>query len=309
MSAVADSKNTIALTQCGPDFANHSADFRAIQQSAWERFNDLPMPRRSDENWRFTDVRALTLAPFVRASTVDAALRKELAARSRGLATGAGVMAFANDQLIAQETKSEALKAAGVVWLPFEQAAREYPELLARYFMREKSALGSEKFAALHTSQVKAGMVVIVPKGVEIAAPIEVFHWLSGQNSSVFPHTLIVAEGHAKVTVVDHFYSADDAAGLAVGVNDIFAGPGAKVNYIAIQNWNNATTAFHLNATTVARDAESLALRLNLGGAFIRDEATSRLRAHCKFTKHQMRRAICSTRMRSTTRHARFSPA
>ena len=281
MSTVADSATSLdpeSITQCGPDFAGHPAEFCASQERAWERFNELPMPRRNDENWRFTDVRALTLAPFVRATEPTPALCQELSGRSKGIPAAAGVMAFANDRLISTETKSDALRGAGVIWQPFEQAAREHPELLARYFMREKSALGSEKFAALHASQVKAGMVLYVPKGIEIKAPIEVFHWLEGKNSAVFPHTLIIAEDNARVTVVDHFYSAGSAPGLVVGVNDIVAGPGAKVNYVAIQNWNTATTAFHLNATTVARDAEVIALRLNLGGAFIRDEATSRLR-------------------------------
>lgn len=274
----ATSVNPKAITQCGPDFSDHSAGFRATQERAWERFNELPMPRRNDENWRFTDVRALTLAPFIRAAEVSSERRRELSERSKGVASAAGVMVFANDRLISTETKSDLLRSTGVVWLPFEQAAREHPELLARHFMREKSALGSEKFAALHASQVKAGIVLYVPKNVEIKAPIEVFHWLDGENTAAFPHTLIVAEDNARVTVVDHFCSAGTAPALAVGVNDIVAGPGAKVNYVAIQNWNTATTAFHLNSTTVARDAEVIALRLNLGGAFIRDEATSRLR-------------------------------
>jgi Fe-S cluster assembly protein SufD len=187
-------------------------------------------------------------------------------------------MVFANDRLLVREINSDELRAKGVLWLPLEQAIAEHPELIARYFMREKSGLGAEKFAALHASQTRAGMVLYVPKGVSISAPVKTFHWLSGENASVFPHTLIIAEENTKVTVLDHFASASNARGLAVGVNDIVAAAGANVTYVAVQEWSRATTAFHLNATTLARDASVLALRLNLGGAYVRDEAVSRLR-------------------------------
>ncbi len=55
-------------------------------------------------------------------------------------------------------------------------------------------SLGSQKFAALHESQVRNGTFLYVPRGVEIALPIESFHWLQGGGASVFPHTLIIAD-------------------------------------------------------------------------------------------------------------------
>ncbi len=269
---------TESVFTAGPDFASHPEAFRASQSAAWETFSSLPMPRRTDETWRFTDTRKLSLDGFVRAEAVTDAEQASLLLRSKGLGKTSGRMVFANDRLLVCEMHGEDLRAKGVLWLPLEQAIAEHPELIARYFMQEKTVLGSAKFAALHASQVRAGMVLVVPKGVEISLPVETFHWLSGENASVFPHTLIVAGENSKFTVVDHFASAGETTGLAIGVNDIVAGAGSKVTYVAIQDWSRSATAFHLNATTVARDASSLALRLNLGGAFVRDEAVSRLR-------------------------------
>jgi Fe-S cluster assembly protein SufD len=267
-----------AFMTTGPDFGSHPEYFVQRQRNAWERFQSLPAPTRKDETWRFADTKQISLAGFQRAEPISDADQAALLARSKGLAETAGRMVFANDRLLGRHFHGESLRAKGVLWLPLEQAIVEQRELIERYFMREDAVLGSAKFAALHQSQVRAGMFLYVPKGVEIALPVETFHWLSGENASVFPHTLIIAEENSRVVVLDHFESAADARGLAVGVNDIVVGAGAKVTYVATQNWSRQTLAFHLNNTVVDRDASALALTMNLGGAFVRGEALSHLR-------------------------------
>ena len=264
------------MSEAGPDLGAHPAYFRERQFAAWEKFTQLPMPVRTDENWRFADLKALDLSPFQRAQAV--ADTAALLARSTGLAETSGRMVFANDRLLAQEFHGDSLRAKGVLWLPLEQAIAEQRELVAKHFLSEGATLGSRKFAALHESQVRNGTFLYVPRGVEIALPVETFHWLKGEGASVFPHTLIVADENSKVTVVDHFQSASDEAGLACGVNDIVVGNGARVTYVAVQEWNRRTLAFHLNNTTVARDASALALTLNLGGRYVRGESLSHLR-------------------------------
>ncbi len=266
------------VTTIGPDLSTHPEYFRACQQVAWESFRNLPMPARTDEKWRFAEVKSLALEPYVRATEVSDAEQAALLAKSEGLAETSGHMVFANDRLLARHFHGDSLRAKGVLWLPMEQAIAEQRELIERHFMRDDAILGSRKFSALHASQVRAGTFLYVPRGVEIALPLETFHWLSGENASVFPHTLIIAEDNAKVTVIDYFGSASDQPGLAVGVNDMSVGAGARVIYVAVQDWNRATTAFHINSTVVHRDASAMALRLNLGGAMVRDEAVSRLR-------------------------------
>jgi Fe-S cluster assembly protein SufD len=187
-------------------------------------------------------------------------------------------MVFANDRLLAQEYHGDALRAKGVVWLPLAQAIGEQRELIERHFIREDAILGSRKFAALHEARLRNGSFLHVPRGVEIELPVESFHWLSGDGASIFPHTLIVADENSRVTFVDHFQSSGEDAGFACGLNDIVVGPGAKVTYVAVQQWSRATLAFHLNNTTVARDGHALALNLNLGGQLVRSETVSHLR-------------------------------
>jgi Fe-S cluster assembly protein SufD len=273
--APSDDRSVVAA---GPNFSDHPAYFRERQQAAWERFVKLPMPVRTDENWRFADVKTLDLAPFRTAPAPGDAECADIVSRSTGLAETAGRMVFANDRLAGRQFHGDSLRAKGVLWLPLEQAIAEHRELIEKHFLNEGARLGSRKFAALHESQVRNGTFLYIPRGVEIALPVESFHWLKGDGTSIFPHTLVIADERSKVTMVDYFQSFGEEAGLACGVNDIVAGNGASVTYVAVQQWSRQTLAFHLNNTTVARDANALALGLNLGGRTVRGESLSHLR-------------------------------
>src|SRR5438093_6900919 len=132
--------------------------------------------------------------------------------------------------------------------------------------MSSEVTLGSAKFAALHKALVSSGTFMSVPSGLEIEQPIEIFHWLRHDNTSIFPHLLLVTDELAKVTVIEHFRSCDRrAVGFACGVNDLIAGPGAKVTYVCAQNWGENVVALQMNSTTVDHDASAMSLNLHLG--------------------------------------------
>jgi Fe-S cluster assembly protein SufD len=157
-------------------------------------------------------------------------------------------------------------------------ALEKHPALLEKYFMAHPVDLGAQKFAALHAAHASAGVLIHVPKNVELELPLVAFHWLDGAESAVFPHTLIVAGENSKVTMVDFLGSTDArGAGLACGVNDLLVGVGAKVNYVGLQQWGSAVTSFQLNSTRVEKDGEARSLFVNLGAAYARQESRSTL--------------------------------
>src|SRR6266446_4766961 len=226
--------------------------FHDQQRAAWKEFESLPNPTRKDQAWRFANVGLLDLTPFKISGPLSEDDRESVLKYSRGLDEYAARMIFANDQLIERDVVSENLKKRGVIFQPLERAMVEHPDLFRRYFMSTEAALGSAKFAALHRALVSSGTFLFVPRGLEIKEPIEIFHWLRGDNVSVFPHLLLVTDELAKVTVIEHFRSCDQGAiGFACGVNDLIAGPGAKVTYVCAQSWAPKVVALQMNTTTV----------------------------------------------------------
>ncbi len=252
--------------------------FSEQQREAWKEFQSLPSPTRKDQLWRFSSVDLLDLSPFKFSGVMSDDDRRNVLKYSRGLDDVAGRMIFAGDQLIERDVVSDQLKKRGVIFQPLERAMIEHADLFRKHFMSQPAVLGSAKFAALHKALVSSGTFLFVPRGVEIELPIEIFHWLRGENVSVFPHLLLVADELAKVTVIEHFNSCDKtASGLACGVNDLIAGPGAKITYVCAQTWGENVRALQMNTTTVDHDASAMSLNLHLGGKYSRFESLSRL--------------------------------
>jgi Fe-S cluster assembly protein SufD len=242
------------------------------QGAAIRDFESTPQPTRKDESWRFANIAALNLSEFVQAPPVSNEGR--LIVASRGLEKSAGKMVFGNNALLHEDSSR---LPEGVIFCPLEVAAREHEVLFKKYFMAQPVELGSHKYAALHKGKLTSGAFLFVPPDTEISLPLEIFHWVEGSASSVFPHTLIVCGRNSKVTVVDRFQSADGLRAFACGVNDLHLAPGARLTYVAVQDWSRESLAFHLNSTIVDKDALCTSLTANFGGGVVRGESLSRL--------------------------------
>jgi len=246
--------------------------FLKEQSQAWELFQSLPLPKRTDEPWRFANLKATDISGYHTASTVSDAA--SLIARSSAHTNLAAKLIFANDSLIHSEITGIP---DGALLLPLEEVARNCEELFRKSFMTSEVRLGSKKFATLHRAHLRTGAFVFVPKGIVIERPIEIWHWVEGENVTIFPHTLVVLEEGASATVIDRFVSARDEGSLAIAVNDLTLGKNSRLTYVGVQEWSDKAMAFHLNTTVVEKDGNSTALQMNLGGGYIRGESDSHL--------------------------------
>ena len=245
--------------------------FATEQATALAEYEKSPTPSRKDEAWRFANLKALDLSAFVEAKPV--ASEGRLINASIGLAQTSAKLVLGNNTLLHRESSLP----AGVIFETLEAAATKHADLFKKYFMAQPVELGSRKYAALHKARVAGGAFLFVPANTSVELPIEIFQWVEGANASVFPHTLIVCGENSSVTVLDYFKSADKHAALACGVNDLHLAAGAKLTYVSVQDWSRETTAFHLNSTSVDRNATCTALIANFGGGFVRGESLSRL--------------------------------
>ncbi len=245
--------------------------FAARQQAAWQRFLTTPAPKRGDETWRFSSIKQLDFSDFKKSAISGV---NDLIARSTGLESPVAKLVFLNDELIHVESQLP----EGVICLPLAEALVSHSDLVQAHFMKQETRLGSAKFAALHEASLTNGLFVHVSDKIEVEGTIEVHHWIAGDNTVIFPHTLIVTGKSSKVRVVDIFRSADDSQpGLAIAFNDLCAGPNSKLDYIAIQAFNETTRVIQINETAAFRDASSTGFILNTGGSWVRNESLSRL--------------------------------
>lgn len=242
------------------------------QAEAKARYDSLPTPKRGDEQWRFANMKQLDFTGF---ATAEPANADALIARSKGLEKTVAKLVFVNDALVDSNITD---LPEGVICLPLAEALESHSDLVAEHFMKQETRLGSAKYAALHEASVSNGLFVHVPAKIEVEGTIEVHHWISGANTLIFPHTLVVTGTSAKVRVVDIFRSADDISpGVAIAYNDLYAGPNSKLDYVAIQSFNEVTRMIQINDTAVERDASAKGFVLNTGASWARNESLSRL--------------------------------
>jgi Fe-S cluster assembly protein SufD len=248
--------------------------FSARATEAWQTFEELPLPGIKSEAWRYSSAKSIPLDSLSAAVAADAAVVERAVGLSDGLAEVSAKLVFVNDMLAVAEL---AELPAGVVVMPLTEALVAHGELLEKHFMKQRAQLGSEKFSALHLALVRAGVVVFVPRGAVVAHPVEVFHWVAGENAAIFPHTLVIAEDNAAVTVVDHYRSLDDVAGFACAVADVIAGAGGQVTHIACQEMSQCAQAMVQCSSQAGRDARVKSFQVQLGASWSRSESVSDL--------------------------------
>jgi len=244
------------------------------------------MPSARDEHWRFASVGRLSIDGYNPSAAPADDVLQALDARSDLVSEPTGRSVYVDDTPASFKGISDELAEKGVIYLPIADALVQHPELMEKYFLKESTELGSQKFFGLHASSVKAGSILYVPKGVTIEAPFINYYWTSGARSAVFPHTLVVAEDNAQVSVVDVFFSetAENEA-LNVAVANIHAGAGANVFRKVVQDWNEKTVSFQLDTTVAERDAQVKNVAVNIGAERARYEAQTRIEgagAHVK---------------------------
>ncbi|MDA1006691.1 MAG: SufD family Fe-S cluster assembly protein, partial [Verrucomicrobia bacterium] len=244
--------------------------FSESRAEGWRQFLELPMPARKNEKWRFASLGNLQFEGVM----VPPEAKGEGHYGAKGLEVRAARFGFVNDTLV----ESESHVPEGVICMPLRQALEEHSELVREHFMRQETTLGSAKFSALHRANVSTGMFIHVPAGVVVEDPIEVFHWLEGENVVAFPHTLVVVGENAKVSVVDYFQSDSKVKGSwAIAVNDLAAAEGAQLTYLALQDLCEEARMIQVNNTVVGKDATAKAFILNAGASWARQESLSRL--------------------------------
>ena len=222
---------------------------------AFDAFEKLELPDPKGEEWRYTDVRDFDFSRF--AAPAPGRTAPEI---------------------------SEDLIRKGVVVTDFSTAAREHAELLRDHFFTEVP-VDEHKFTALHGAFLSDGLLVYVPRGVEVEVPIIARRGVGG-GGSIFPHTTVVVEEQAAVTVVDRFVSPDHQdPSLCAGVVEIEAGAGAMVNYISLQEWGRGVQHFQTQRFTGHRDSTVRSLAVNLGSAFARTQVESVLKGPGSFSE------------------------
>ena len=232
---------------------------------AWEKYSELPLPTRKDEQWRFASINRTLLnevelkAPAIAFTEAGTALDTTADALMH--------FHFVNDVLLSKPELPEAYAKQGVVVTTIQDALANHEELIRPWLFQTTTELGSQKYDYLHRALVANGVFVFVPKNVEVSGFIAATYEAAGQAAASFPHTLIVAEDNARVEFLDSYLTAPEAEGAYISASaHVHVAPRARIERTAIQNTNISTNLFQLDSGFVSKDSEFQSTAINLGG-------------------------------------------
>lgn len=268
---------------------------------AMRLFQETPMPV-----WDRTDLSGLDMDGYVRllrhalesspapAPVVDMASPDQadgswpapVAGALREVSAGGAVLAHAAGALEAPVRSlrwvDPELVRRGVRLMSLAEAAAALPELVRAHFMTRAVVASQGKWQALHGAAWDVGTLLYVPRGVRLEQPVQILTWMDGERPLLFPHTLIVLEAEARVTVIESQLSPDGGGEgarppLLAGAVEIVAGPASRVDYVSLQTWGDRVQSFTYRRAVQERDSQVEWILGEFGCALTRGEFESLL--------------------------------
>jgi Fe-S cluster assembly protein SufD len=228
----------------------------SYRTQAWEAFKRLTLPKTTAEPWRRTDLRRLPVDAFsipVEGAYKDLTevtpdLLKPLVADQHGgqiLLMPGGV----------EVDLDESISKQGVIFTDLKTAQEEHPEIVAK-ILGDVVKPEEGKFAALAGALSQNGILLYVPRGVQVVQPLHSIFWGPGPFAHI-SHILVLVEDGASVTYVHEAASPDeDVDTMHAGIVEIKVGQGANFKFVELQSWGKHVWNFSHERARVERDAE-----------------------------------------------------
>jgi Fe-S cluster assembly protein SufD len=237
--------------------AGESSYLTNYRKQAWEALNSLPFPTVRDEAWRRTDLRAFHperySLPETGAYKILPAVPTDLLQPLTDESHGGQVIEMAGGTEI---HLNQELAERGVVFTDLLSAQEKYPHLLEKV-MGKVVKPQEGKFAALAGTFAQNGVLLYVPRGLQVEQPLHSLMWGPGHGLAHLSHVLVYLEEGSSATYVHESASPVDSEGeiMHAGLVEIYVGPAANLRFVELQSWGENVWNFSHERAQVDRDA------------------------------------------------------
>ena len=256
----------------------------ARRREAFDVFSKSGLPTPQIEEWKYTDMSALAKLPLRRAEKGGAMSEGELARRFGAALPGRRAVFINGWYSAALSRLPQECAVHPLGELVFKSPAdctapADCTELkLVEQHLGRLTALEDQPFAALNTSFLSEGALVMIGRGVRLAEPIALLFVTGGAGQAdvvTYPRVLVVAEENSQSSVVEYYLGCGAEHYFTDAVSEIVLAPGAVLHHHKVVRENSA--AFHVGAVNarLARDAVFASHTFSFGGQVVRNEVRS----------------------------------
>ena len=250
MSVGADSKSLKNLLQGQSQLPASPLDrINQLRSNAVNRVNSLNLPTKHDEDWRFTDISPLTKISFQ--PVQEASPLKNSHVEQFYLTEAVTRLVFI-DGIYAPNLSTqiaEPFEKSGVVVSSLAAASSENLAAIESH-LGSQTELQDNIFAALNTSFLHEGALIIVPRNISVETPIHLLFIATQKEVSSHPRCLLIAEPNSRVTVIEDYVTLREETYITNTVAEFVLADSAHVNHVRIQR--DSKEAFHIANCSVS---------------------------------------------------------
>lgn len=215
---------------------DHSADvMNAVRDRAFDDFQRQGFPSRKVERYKYTDIQELFAPDYgLNINRLEIPVNPYDAFRCDVPNLSTSLYFVVND-LFYKKVQPKAQLPEGVIVKSLCDAAKEQPELVAKYYAR-LAKTDEDAITALNTMLAEDGLLVYVPKNVRVDRAIQVVNILrSDVDLMVNRRVLIIVEQGAEAKLLFCDDSADDRNFLATQVIEAYVGENASLDLYCLE--------------------------------------------------------------------------
>jgi Fe-S cluster assembly protein SufD len=241
------------------------AEWGKLREAAEARLVNRDLPTSSDEDWRYTDLKALAGISFDPAPRATVDISRYLLPEMVGTR-----QVFVNGRHAPHASCSSSVP-AGVRYFPMSTASEACHTLGS-----VGKDLAKGLFEDLNTARFMDGAVILVPKNLKVALPLHLLFLTKAEFPAVlFPRILVVLERGAVLELVEEHHG--EGTYLSCPVVEVLVGEGAILRHERVQR--EGDEAFHLGTlhAEVARGGQYHSRTLSFGARLSRQQPWVRL--------------------------------
>ena len=126
-----------------------------------------------------------------------------------------------------------------VIFTSIENAMKEYPELVKKYFGKIVNN-NENKFAALNGAVFSGGSFIYIPPNTKLDRPLQSYFRINSRNMGQFERTLIIVDDNSDLHYIEGCTAPSySESSLHAAVVEIYVGKNSKCRYSTVQNWAN----------------------------------------------------------------------
>jgi Fe-S cluster assembly protein SufD len=256
-----------------------TSQIHQLRKQALKSFQDLGYPTTKHEEWKYTNLSALSNQNFeIGQPYKPGSLSKDNIKTHTFQGLENRTLVFINGHFATELSDLSGISEK-IEILSLSEAIEKNPDQFTEHFTKY-AAINDQSFISLNTAFIQDGTFINIPNGVKMEKPVHLIY-LSVPGSAPhisFPRNLVVAGRSSEANILESFDSLNGGSYFTNSVFEIVLHENSKVERIKIQN--ESEDAFHIAALQAIqeRDSRFIDHNISLGSALSRNDINSEFR-------------------------------